>query len=79
MPENYFEDSEAIEFDLLKRRCDGLNLYINVHREADMTRGGQYYIIRKRKITGEHEPSLLRYATLEACWAFVNKYEEISK
>ena len=67
-------ETSAEDFDLLRRRCDALNLYVNRHRQWDPTRGtGDLYLMRKKKFGSEHEPSILRYATAEEIWGYIKR------
>ncbi len=63
------------EFDLLRRRADELNLFLQRHRNFDPCCGnGEFYIMEKRKSREQHCRSFIRYSTAEACWAFLNEY-----
>jgi hypothetical protein len=65
---------EPEELELLKRRANSLNLYINEHRSFDPCRGGSLYIMPRRKFQGDRVESLLTYATPEQCWEFFESY-----
>jgi len=67
---------DPAEFDLLKRRADDLGLYLNEHRDADWFSDAVFYIMPKRKSAGQPCPSLLKYATAEQCWKFLDRYLE---
>jgi hypothetical protein len=66
---------ESTEFELLKRRCNAVGLYVNRHREFDATFGtGDLYIMPRKTHANPKPLSLLTYATLEQAHAFVNQW-----
>lgn len=65
------------DFDLLRRRCDELNLFVQRHKQWDPIRGtGDLYLMPKRKFREEHCDSILRYATAEQIWDYIKKMEK---
>lgn len=67
--------TEPEEFDALVRRADLLGLFLQEHRMFDPCRGGgPYYIAEKRKFREQHCETLLKYATAEHCWDFLERY-----
>jgi hypothetical protein len=71
---------DAEEFEFLKRKASALGLYIQEHRQYDpCIGGGPLYIQRKKKFGGEHVDTLLRYATPEKAWEFLNTYEQVQR
>ena len=52
------------ELDLLRKRADAVNHYVNRHRDYDPVRvGGDLYLQPKRKFRREHVDTVIAYAT----------------
>lgn len=63
-----------MEFDLLVRRARELGFFLQRHRHYDpCSPGGDLYIQEGRRFTGQHCETLLRYATEDQCWKFLNE------
>lgn len=59
-------ETDAVEFDLLRRRADAANCFVQRHRDYDPARGGgDLYLQPKRKFRSEHVESILRFATAD--------------
>jgi hypothetical protein len=61
-------DVSEMELDLLKRQADTLGLYVNTHRDnslVNMMDGKVLYLQRKKKWTGDHPASILKYAAVD--------------
>jgi hypothetical protein len=56
-----------MEFDLVQRRADAANYYIQRHKNWDPTRGnGDLYLQHKKKFRGDpNGESILRFATAD--------------
>jgi hypothetical protein len=61
------------EFDLLKRRADDLGFFVQRHRNYDPCMpGGDLYLQERRRFTGEHMDSILKFATADRIHAYLN-------
>lgn len=59
-------ETDEIELDLLRRRADASNYYVNKHKGWDPTRGnGDLYLQRKVKFRTEPKETILRFSTAE--------------
>jgi hypothetical protein len=58
-------ETNEMEFDLLCRRADAGNYYVNRHKAADLTRGGDLYLQPKKKFRGDLNGNILSYATVD--------------
>ena len=67
-------ETDTAELEFIQRKADALNLYVNRHKQYDpLLPGGDLYLMRKKKFGSEHEPSILRYATADQIWSFLNQ------
>jgi hypothetical protein len=64
----------AYELELLKRKAASVDLYVNQHTSADLTRGGDLYVQPRRHGQG-HVNTLLRYARASEVLAFLVDHE----
>lgn len=59
-------ETSEMEFDLVRRRADAVNFYVNRHKDFDPTRGtGDLYLQPRRKFRREHVNTVLGYATAD--------------
>lgn len=65
---------DEVEFDLLRRRAEELGLFVQRHRNYDPCRGtGDLYLMPKRRFRSERVETILKYATVDECHAFLNE------
>lgn len=66
---------DETEFDLLRRRAEELGFFVQRHRQYDPCRGsgGDLYLMPKRKFRGEHVDTILKYASVDECHAYLNQ------
>ncbi len=70
-------ETSQMELDLLQRRADASNFYVNRHRNWDSTRGnGDLYLMRKIKFRGDTRETILRYATADEIHAELGRIEQ---
>ncbi len=59
-------ETSRIELELLQRRADASNYYVNRHKGWDPTRGnGDLYLMRKVKFRTEPKETILRFSTAD--------------
>lgn len=72
------------EFDLLQRAASAVGLYAQRHKNYDPCRGkpgGEYYLMIKRDRMNykQSHDSLIKYSTLDECYAFINEWRDWKK
>ncbi len=66
-------ETDELEFDLTKRRCEREGFYLGRHKNFDPAMGGgDLYLMPKQKFGGERNPSLLSYATSDQIHRYLN-------
>ncbi len=78
------ELDEALEYDALRNFAWSMGFFAQIHRNYDPCRrradgspGGCWYLQRSKKFQGEgapHEPTILKYATADEVYAWLNEY-----
>jgi hypothetical protein len=70
-------ETSDMELDLLRRRADAANCYVNRHRQWDPARGGgDLYLMEKKKFRGHHAETIMRYATPDQVHRCLARIEE---
>ena len=60
------QETSEMEFDLVRRRADAGNFYVNRHKNWDPTRGGGgLYLQHKKKFRNEPNINILSFATAD--------------
>lgn len=69
-------ETSDMEFDLVRRRADAVNCYVNRHKNFDPARGGGDLSLQpRRKFRREHVDTILGYATADEIHAELAKIE----
>jgi hypothetical protein len=70
-------ETDQMELDLLQRRADAMNHYVNRHRQWDPARGGgDLYLQPKKKYRGDVNGDICRYATPAQIHKHLSRIEE---
>ena len=69
-------ETDQMELDFLKLRARAVDLYIERHKEWDVMRGGDLYVMPKKRFKTDPAETLLRYATADDVHHLILKYEE---
>lgn len=74
------EVSEAEEYDALRAFAKRHGFYAQVHRTFSSLAAAPgrekacWYLMRAKKGTGEHEPTIIRYRTADEVYEWINEY-----
>ncbi len=67
-------ETDEVDFDLTKRRCEREGFYLGRHKNFDpVLGGGDLYLMPKQKFGGERNPSLLSYVDSDTVHHFLNE------
>jgi hypothetical protein len=67
-------ETDELEFDLTRVRCEREGFYLGRHKNFDPTLGGgDLYVMPTRKFRDQRNPSLLSYATSDEVHHFLNE------
>lgn len=67
-------ETDQIEFEHLQRRAFDMGFHVERHRAYDPCRsGGDLYLQPRKKFRNEQAVTILRYATVDEIWTWLNK------